>query len=96
MKFKSDHKYQLIKEIESLNTFFRNGLSLKNCTFQDIDFTKQKIDWCKYKINNTTFLGCTFEYEDEILLLKKSAYIYPKPKNLPYNPFRKSLYLLDR
>lgn len=82
----------IITEVASLQQFRRKGLSFQNCTFQDLDLRKAKIDWTKAKIENTTFLGCQLALEDELILYRKGAYIYKCPANLPYNPFRKKLY----
>ncbi len=85
-------KETLITQIQSFQQFEANGRSLKNCTLQALDFTKMIVDWSTMKIDNTTFLGCQLNPEDEILLRKKGAYIYTAPKSLPYNPFRHQLY----
>ena len=81
-----------IREIQSFQQFIRKGKSLKCCTIQDLDFSKEDVDWKKYKLEETTFLGCTFKDGNELLLLKKGAVLFPRPKHLPYQPFRKSLY----
>lgn len=80
-----------IQDIDSTVDCFKNQ-TLANCTFQDIDFTGFDINWNELKIDATTFLGCQFKPEDEILLIQKGAYIFKAPQELPYNPFRKSLY----
>lgn len=72
--------------------YLRNNDCISNCTFQDLDFSKVKIDWSKYDIKNTSFLGCHFPKGIEDLLRKKGALIIAKPKDIPYNPFRKNLY----
>ena len=81
----------LIKEIDE-ELLLQKKRSLKDCTFQALDFTPYSIDWDQYEINNTTFLGCTFISEDEIKLIQKGAFIYKSPTSLSYNPFRKDLY----
>jgi len=92
MKFNISCNETIIKEIESLKDFFLNGKSLKNCTLQNIDFSKSKFDWDNIEIDNTMFLGCTISEANQLKLISKSATIIPQPKNLPYNPFRSRMY----
>lgn len=82
----------LITEIKNFDQFSRNGASLKNCTLQALDFTQRKVDWGRFEIENTTFLGCGLGLEEEIFLRRRGAYIYNAPSTLPYNPFRCALY----
>lgn len=82
-----------IKQVESFQAFIKHGTYLENCTIQDIDFSDFNINWSVFEIKNTTFLGCKMSLENEFVLRKKGARVYPPPtENLPYNPFRKSLY----
>lgn len=84
----------LITEINK-DLFLREDLSLKDCTFQALDFTDYDIDWDHLEINNTTFLGCRFNPKDELRLMQKGAFIYKAPASLPYDPFRKGLYRFE-
>ena len=91
------HKFGPTKEvcihsIKSFRAFLKKGLSLKNCTLQNLDFSKVDIEWNKVKIENTAFLGCQLKLEEEIVLRRKGATIINAPDNLPYRPFRSSLY----
>ena len=78
----------LITEIKTFEQFRQNGASLKNSTLQALDFTGKQVNWEKFEIDNTTFLGCGLSLDEEILLRRKGAYIYQAPSTLPYNPFR--------
>ena len=82
----------LITEIKTFEQFRQNGASLKNSTLQALDFSGKQVNWEKFEIDNTTFLGCVLSLDEEILLRRKGAYIYQAPSTLPYNPFRCSLY----
>lgn len=82
----------VITEIKTFEQFSRNGASLKNCTLQALDFIGKQVDWTKFEIDNTTFLGCKLSLDEEILLRKQGAYIYTAPPTLPYDPFRRGLY----
>jgi predicted Rossmann-fold nucleotide-binding protein len=82
----------LIDDIASLQSFLTRHASLKDCTLQDINFKGLDISWQEVHIENTVFLGCQFSPEIEMLLHQKGAYLYSAPRQLPYNPFRHSLY----
>lgn len=82
----------MIREIESLEAFLRNGISFENVTIQDVDFSSMSINWHALKINRTTFLGCSFTTEDKLYLINQGAIVLEKPEGLPYDPFRKNLY----
>lgn len=90
-KFKSGQEI-LITEIKTLQQFLQNGKSLKNCTLQGLNLAPLKINWHMLNFENTTFLGCHLDLEEEMLLRQKGAYIYLAPKDIPYNPFRHRLY----
>jgi len=83
---------KIIKEIKSVKDLLSEGNLFLNLTIQDLDFKKEKIDWEKIKLGNTTFLGCEMDDETHAILKKKGAIIYPKMVGLPYDPYRKSLY----
>ncbi len=91
VKFKP-RKDRYIKSIKSLTAFLAQGESLANCTLVDLDFKEAAIGWMQVRIDHTTFLGCTFRSSDELILREKGAFFYPRMPDLPYNPYRKSLY----
>lgn len=82
----------LITEIKTFEQFRQNGASLKNCTLKGLDFRDKKVDWNRFVIDNTTFLGCGLSLEEEIQLRRRGAYLYSAPPTLPYQPFRHGLY----
>ncbi|MEM9823277.1 MAG: hypothetical protein AAF985_19505 [Bacteroidota bacterium] len=91
MKFiNQDQKHY--QTIESVKKLLGNGLSLKNCIFQEIDFTSLQIDWDLVEIDNTVFLGCQFSPEESLRLSQKGAQLLQQANGLPYQVFRKSLY----
>lgn len=90
-KFEATHEV-VIHSIKTCKEFIQKGNSLQNCTLQNIDFSKFKIKWEKLLIDNTAFLGCNLTLEEEFFLRKKGATIIAAPEDLPYNPFRHSLY----
>ncbi|RMF02696.1 MAG: hypothetical protein D6772_03185 [Bacteroidetes bacterium] len=83
---------KLITQIQTLKQLLDNGYSLRNCTLQSLDLRPLKINWDSFHIENTLFLGCQLEAEEELSLRRKGAFIYHAPDKLPYDPFRTSLY----
>jgi len=90
-KFSASNE-KLVNSLDQALQLFKVNLDLSNCTFRGLDFSDKIINWQNFKINNTVFLNCTFLLEQELLLRRMDAYIYDAPKNLPYEPFRTSLY----
>ena len=83
---------RIITQISSFEKLLQNGHSLKNSTLQALDFRQLQLNWENFTIDNTLFLGCQLSLEDEMVLRRKGAYIYHAPTDLPYNPFRSTLY----
>ena len=83
---------RIITQISSFEKLLQNGHSLKNSTLQALDFRPLHLNWENFTIDNTLFLGCQLSLEDEMVLRRKGAYIYHAPTDLPYNPFRSTLY----
>jgi len=81
-----------IKEIETWQTFLRNGHTLKNRTIQEIDFTKIQPNWSTLKVEGALFLGCKMSTKDQIYLIEHGATVMNRPEGLPYSPYRKDLY----
>jgi len=83
------------KVISSLEDFYSLSTSTEKeigCTFQNIDFSSEELDWSGLKICSTTFLGCKLAEKDEVMLMKQGALILPDYNEHPYNPYRDKLY----
>ena len=89
-------KIKLIKNLihndKEWEELVKDSSNLKNKVIQDINFCNKNIDWNDFTISNTSFLGCTFRQNEAIQLIERGAFVYPKFKNLPYNPYRGKLY----
>lgn len=59
---------------------------------QNIDFRDSDVDWEQLNTEGTIFLGCDFDKENAINLISNGAFVYPKFRDLPYNPHRAKLY----
>lgn len=91
MKFTAKRERVICNE-EEMVKILREERDLSHCTFRGFDFSEKIINWQNYTVDNTVFLGCTFSLEQELLLRRMDAWIYTAPKDLPYDPFRVSLY----
>ncbi len=85
------HK-NIIRNLNAFEKLLVKSIDLSNLVIQDINFTKSHINWNEFIYNNTTFLGCKFNRNDVLTITKKGGYVYPKFKNIPYKPYRESLY----
>ncbi|MFV0531815.1 MAG: LOG family protein [Flavobacteriales bacterium] len=85
------HK-NIIRNPNAFEKLLVKTLDLSNLVIQDIDFRKSGINWEELIYNNTTFLGCKFNRDDAFIIIDKGGYVYPKFKNIPYKPYRQSLY----
>ena len=91
------HKFEptderTIHTIKSFQALLRKGLSLRNCTLQNIDFRNVAFNWSSLEMENTAFLGCRMSIEDEVTLRRRGATVLSAPQDLPYQPFRSELY----
>ena len=82
----------LIHNDKEWNDFVSSSTNLTNKVIQDVNFCNKNISWEDLTINNTSFLGCTFKQNEAIALIERGAFVYPKFKDLPYNPYRGKLY----
>jgi len=89
------------KEIASLRQFKElvqnkepSKIPMKGWVFQEIDFSQEDIEiWKKYNFGGTVFLGCKFPIGIRMEDLKNAgAQVFENPNNLPFKPFRGSMY----
>lgn len=80
-------------EIETMDAFKQQGTNLDGTVIQNLDFTPETIDWNRYSVSGTVFLGCGFQSDQQKAgLIERGAVIFPKFSGLPYRPYRQSLY----
>ena len=68
------------------------GSSLENAVVHGLDFQQTPIMWQKIDVRGAVFLGCKFGSNDESLLVGRGALVFPGFRNLPYDPYRWTLY----
>lgn len=82
----------LINSLKAWKNFTKESKDLTNLVIQGINFKNENVDWSQFKYENTTFLSCAFNRNQATEVISYGAIVYPKFKNLPYNPNRNSLY----
>jgi len=83
---------QIIDSIAELRETVVESGSLLNCTLQDLDLRTVEMDWQSLDLSQTTFLGCDLTSAQRAMFGAQGALIFPRPANLPYNPYRRGLY----
>lgn len=85
-------KCAFIGRIDQFKDFINKGYDISCAFVSNIDFSKLNIHWNALNMERTTFAGCTFRSEDYKIILDQGAIIFPEPHNLPFDPYRSSLY----
>ena len=81
-----------IREIGAIQKAAEQGSSLENAVVHGLDFQQTPILWQKIDVRGAVFLGCKFGGNDESLLVGRGALVFPGFRNLPYDPYRSTLY----
>lgn len=82
-----------IYEIDSLLAFRNKKNDLSGQIIQGIDFSNTELHWENIQLKGTVFMGCRFpSLALEMQLRGKGAIIFPAIDNVPYNPYRATLY----
>ncbi|OWY19569.1 hypothetical protein C7N43_37820 [Sphingobacteriales bacterium UPWRP_1] len=80
-------------QIQQVDDFLQRFRQLERCVIQSLDLSNVPVDWGRLDVSDTVFLGCTFPSDRvEVMLRKRGALIFPQFGNLPYNPYRNTLY----
>jgi predicted Rossmann-fold nucleotide-binding protein len=67
--------------------------SLDRCVLQGLDLTAIRPTFADVEVTARTFLlGCRLRPEDEALLRRRGAIVFPRLPELPYDPWRGTLY----
>lgn len=79
-----------IDEKQELLDHLQNQLPLTDWVLQGLDLTDVDLN---VDVTDTILLGCTLpDLKAKIALIERGAHIFPPFKDLPYNPYRHSLY----
>ena len=81
-----------IREIGVILKAAEQGSSLDNAVVRGLDFQQTPILWQKIDVRGAVFLGCKFGSIDESQLVGRGALVFPGFRNLPYDPYRSTLY----
>jgi predicted Rossmann-fold nucleotide-binding protein len=67
-------------------------LTLHASVLQGIDFRAVPVKWGLFNVRGAVFLGCKFRNNEGEEVASRGAVIFPALPNLPYDPYRSSLY----
>ena len=82
-----------IAQISHIHDLLARQDSLRNSTLQGLDLSALQIPWQTLDLHGALFLGCTFaSVAEEGLIRQRGGAIFPTFDDLPYNPYRSSLY----
>lgn len=86
-------KCAIVRELDRLEDFLKQKGQLHCSVVQGLDLSEVDIDWNKLNFHGAVFLGCKFPKDVSAELLnEKGAVVFPRFKDLPYNPYRNRLY----
>ncbi len=83
---------KVVREIDSLSAFIRQNGNLRNAVIQGLNLCDLDVDWDDLECEEAVFLGCCIPEGIGMNLIDRGALIFPQLPNLPYNPYRSSLY----
>ena len=84
-----------LREIRDIGVILKaaqQGTSLAKTLVRGLDFQQTPIEWQKIDLHGAVFLGCKFGGNDESLIVGRGALVFPRFRDLPYDPYRSSLY----
>ncbi len=86
-------RYSVVRELDRLEDFLKHKGQLHCAVIQGLDFRDEDLDWNRLNFTGAVFLGCHFPKETTVdFLIQQGAVVFPNLPNLPYNPYRATLY----
>ena len=80
-------------ELTTPAEFLQLGNDVRHRVLQGIDFRGHTIEWSNYTFHDVVFLGCRFdEPSATAAIVEAGGVVFPRLPNLPYDPYRSSLY----
>lgn len=85
-------KYRIIKSAEAFLKEMADR-DLSNAVIKGVDVRSLDIDWAGVNVTNATFVGCRLKsLGEECILREGGARVFTPFTDLPYDPFRSTLY----
>ncbi|MFT5467942.1 MAG: putative Rossmann-fold nucleotide-binding protein [Verrucomicrobiales bacterium] len=82
-----------IHEIDTLEDYIDRGRDLRGCVIQGLDLGRVHHSWNEARVEGAVFLGCEFRRKGlQAELIERGAMIFPRFRDLPYMPYRPTLY----
>ncbi len=87
--------YTEIHTLEELRAHVDKHECLDCVVCQDLDLREETPMLTRLSADGGAFLGCDFEDEALAHIIKTGGLVFPKLPNIPYRPYRSSLYTID-
>lgn len=85
-------KYRIIKSLQSLEKEMADK-NLRNAVIKGVDLSGTNIKWSEIDLTNSTFVGCKLNsLLEECELRTGGARVFTPFSDVPYDPFRSTLY----
>lgn len=83
-----------IHDTDTLADYLKHNRDLRGSVIQGLDLAQlPKSRWKKARVDGAVFLGCKFTDEKlQLDLIRRNAMIFPRFRQLPYEPYRPNLY----
>jgi predicted Rossmann-fold nucleotide-binding protein len=83
----------VIRELDKLEDFLQYKGQLHCSVIQGLDFSELDLDWTRLNFEGAVFLGCYFPEKITIdYLIQQGAVVFPNLPDLPFKPYRATLY----
>jgi predicted Rossmann-fold nucleotide-binding protein len=84
---------QWVAEVQTLRELAERGLALRGAVLQGLDLRTEPLAWEQLDVEGAVFLGCRFpDFALQLEVQRRGAVVFPCFENLPYDPYRSSLY----
>ncbi len=84
-----------IESLAALETRLASGSGLSGAYVQSLDLTGRARELLAAGVKGTVFLGCLFNPDEDHLLVAAGALVFPRLPDLPFNPYRATVYRPD-
>ena len=81
-----------VENIHQWDQLVRDHSSIGGVVVQGVDLTQRAADLARLAVDGTIFLGCSLPDGTTVDLQERGALIFPELPDLPFDPYRSSLY----
>lgn len=81
-----------VENIHQWDQLTRDSSSIAGAAIQGVDLSERADDLARLDVEGAIFLGCTLPEQQVPDLQERGALVFPELPDLPFNPYRSSLY----